>query len=41
MAVEKAKNDMSLVEFGRLVTKENAVYVIENLEQEINELNRK
>ena len=41
MAVEKAKNDMSLVEFGRLVTKENAVDVIENLEQEINELNRK
>ena len=36
MAVEKAKNDMSLVEFGHLVTKENSVDVIENLEQEIN-----
>ena len=41
IAVKKAKTDMSLVEFGCLVNKENAVEVIDNLEQEISAYNRK
>lgn len=41
IAVEKAKNDMSFVEFGKLVNKENVEEVIDNLEKETNALNRK
>ena len=41
IAVEKAKNDMSFVEFGKLVNKENVEEVIDNLEKETSALNRK